>query len=42
MIVGGWNDDFVDSMRPYFRADDGPDSKDSDLGFRVVRTSLGL
>jgi formylglycine-generating enzyme required for sulfatase activity len=39
---GGWNDDFVDSMRPYFRADDGPDSKDSDLGFRVVRTSLGL
>ncbi len=35
---GGWNDDFVDSMRPYFRADDGPDSKDSDLGFRVVRS----
>ncbi|MEI8094143.1 MAG: SUMF1/EgtB/PvdO family nonheme iron enzyme [Spirochaetales bacterium] len=39
---GGWNDDFVDSFRPYFRADDGPDSRDSDLGFRVVRNSLGL
>jgi formylglycine-generating enzyme required for sulfatase activity len=39
---GGWNDDFVDSMRPYFRADDGPDSMDSDLGFRIVRTPSGL
>jgi formylglycine-generating enzyme required for sulfatase activity len=38
---GGWNDDFVDSMRPYFRADDGPDSRDSDLGFRVVRVPRG-
>ncbi|HTH14785.1 MAG TPA: SUMF1/EgtB/PvdO family nonheme iron enzyme, partial [Spirochaetia bacterium] len=36
---GGWNDDFLDSMRPYFRADDGPDAKDDDLGFRIVRNA---
>jgi formylglycine-generating enzyme required for sulfatase activity len=34
---GGWNEDFVDAFRPYYRADDGPDTKEADLGFRVVR-----
>jgi formylglycine-generating enzyme required for sulfatase activity len=36
---GGWNSDYVDAFRPYYRADDGPDSKEADLGFRVARNA---
>ena len=36
---GAWNEDHVDAFRPYFRADDGPETKGDNLGFRVVRNA---
>jgi len=36
---GCWNSDYVDAFRPYYRADDSPDTKEADLGFRVVRNA---
>ena len=36
---GGWNDDFDDALRPYYRADDGPGTREGDLGFRVARNA---
>jgi sulfatase modifying factor 1 len=34
---GAWNEDHVDAFRPYYRADDGPETRGDNLGFRVVR-----
>jgi len=34
---GAWNEDHTDAFRPYYRADDGPETKGNNLGFRVVR-----
>ena len=36
---GAWNEDHVDAFRPYYRADDGPETVGDNLGFRVVRNA---
>ena len=36
---GSWNDDFDDALRPYYRADDGPGTKESEMGFRLARNA---
>lgn len=34
---GAWNEDHPDAFRPYYRADDGPETTGDNLGFRVAR-----
>jgi len=34
---GAWNEDHADAFRPYYRADDGPETRGDNLGFRVAR-----
>jgi len=34
---GAWNEDHPDAFRPYYRADDGPETQGDNLGFRVAR-----
>ncbi len=36
---GAWNEDHVDAFRPYYRADDGPETVGDNLGFRVARNA---
>jgi len=36
---GAWNEDHADAFRPYYRADDGPETKGDNLGFRVARNA---
>lgn len=36
---GAWNEDHVDAFRPYYRADDGPETKGDNLGFRIARNA---
>ena len=36
---GAWNEDHVDAFRPYYRADDGPETVGDNLGFRVVKNA---
>jgi len=34
---GAWNEDHPDAFRPYYRADDGPETVGDNLGFRVAK-----
>jgi formylglycine-generating enzyme required for sulfatase activity len=34
---GAWNEDHADAFRPYYRADDGPETQGDNLGFRLAR-----
>ena len=36
---GAWNEDHADAFRPYYRADDGPETTGDNLGFRVARNA---
>lgn len=36
---GAWNEDHPDAFRPYYRADDGPETKGDNLGFRVAKNA---
>lgn len=36
---GAWNEDHPDAFRPYYRADDGPETTGDNLGFRVARNA---
>ncbi len=36
---GAWNEDHLDAFRPYYRADDSPETTGDNLGFRVVRNA---
>lgn len=36
---GAWNEDHPDAFRPYYRADDGPETVGDNLGFRIARNA---